>query len=158
MSVYIAGGGGSALHHCSLCLRACLSGTLLAAVNRSLNGPYIDIKCPCWVCSQVTDRAVQPVTQSHPSTRREEQSCSEPGSKGLDVGRQRCRGLECPASPLTWSLTKCHPLQEAFSDHLGPECRETGEAEAQVSPCFHLGWEWTSSRLRGTGLGRRAPF
>lgn len=99
----------------------------------------------------------QPPRPTQPQ-RWEEQSYLESGRKGLDVWCQRCPPLECPASPLTWSLTKCHPLQEAFSDHLGPECRETGEAEAQVSSCFHLGWEWTLLRLRGTGLGRRLHF
>lgn len=57
-----------------------------------------------------------------------------------------------------WSLTKCHLLQEAFPDCLGPG---KGRQERQRCMCPHVS-TWAGlglcGDLRETGLGRGAPF
>lgn len=147
-------GGGSALCQRSLCFRACLSRTLLAAAAEGKEKPDwvgTGVKCPSWGLSPSHEWVC---SASHPAPPNHKAGRSGPAGSLEGEGRRvwcwSRSGLEHPASPLTWSPTKCHPFQEALPGHLGPGY---GEAETRVSPCFHLGWEGTLSGLRGTGPG-----
>lgn len=71
-------GGGSALRQRSLCFRACLSRTLLAAAAEGKEKPDwvgTGVKCPSWGLFSQSPGPTQPQS-------REERSCWEPGRRG----------------------------------------------------------------------------